>query len=77
MADSERNLADAKTTELLNTVLNTIRAEHNLRSDEALRQHIGVSDLTIYRWRRGEMGKSARKLIPLILEHVERSRVAA
>jgi ribosome-binding protein aMBF1 (putative translation factor) len=77
MAAQEREQTDPETIELLNTILDTIRQEHGLTSDEALRQHLKVSDLTIYRWRRGEMGKSARVLIPLIVKHVEQTLTAA
>lgn len=77
MTTPKRNQTDPQTVELVNTILDTIRQEQGLASDEALRKYLDVSDLTVYRWRRGEMGKSARVLIPLIVNHVTQELTAA
>ena len=53
----------------VNSALDRVRLEKRLTSDSSLADELGVSDLTIYRWRHGQIGKAARVLIPIILRH--------
>lgn len=54
--------------EQINTLLNEHRQRHNISSDEKLAHRLGVSDQAIYRWRRGQIDRSARALATLALE---------
>ena len=51
-------------------LLDQARARHGLRSDEKLARFLGVSDQAIYRWRRGQIDKSARILATLVREQI-------
>lgn len=53
---------------IINALLNKVREEQGLTSDEALSRVLDVSILSIYRWRKGYISPSARKLIPLALK---------
>lgn len=46
-------------------LLNATRARHSISSDEKLAHYLGVSDQAIYRWRKGQIDKSARILVTL------------
>jgi transcriptional regulator with XRE-family HTH domain len=46
-------------------ILNTVRERQGITSDEKLARYLGVSDQAIYRWRRGQIDKSARILVTL------------
>lgn len=46
-------------------ILNTTRTRHGITSDEKLARYLGVSDQAIYRWRKGQIDKSARILVTL------------
>jgi transcriptional regulator with XRE-family HTH domain len=52
-------------TEEITEILNTTRERHGITSDEKLARYLGVSDQAIYRWRRGQIDKSARILVTL------------
>lgn len=58
-------------TPLVNRLLDRIREEQHITSDEKLAHSLGVSDTTIYRWRRGQIDKVAVILMPLVLEHAD------
>lgn len=47
-------------------LLNATRERYGLTSDEQLARLLGVSDQSIYRWRRGQIDKSARILATLM-----------
>lgn len=47
-------------------LLDEVRERHGLSSDEKLAQFLGVSDQAIYRWRRGQINKSALILATLV-----------
>ena len=49
-------------------LLDRTRERHGLSSDEKLAKFLGVSDQAIYRWRRGQIDKSARILATLMRE---------
>lgn len=46
-------------------LLDATRQRYGLTSDEKLARLLGVSDQAIYRWRRGQIDKSARILATL------------
>ncbi len=50
----------------IDRILDATRIHYGIRSDEKLAQFLGVSDQAIYRWRRGEIAKSARVLVALM-----------
>jgi len=52
----------------INALLDKVKEKNSLKNDQALAHALGVSFLSIWRWRRGEMSPSARKLVPLALE---------
>lgn len=53
------------TTEDIVEILNSVRARHGITSDEKLAQMLGVSDMAIYRWRRGQIDRAARIMVTL------------
>jgi len=59
----------ATTDRLINELLDAIKAEHQLTSDSALARHltqvsgITVHEMYIYRWRRGEYGRTAMPVL--------------
>lgn len=57
---------------IINTVLDGVRAEMGITNDKDLGKALGASNAAIYFWRSGEIGKSARILIPLILRHYQK-----
>lgn len=54
-------------------LLDKTRERHGITSDEKLARLLGVSDQAIYRWRRGQIDKSARVLATLMREQVSSS----
>jgi hypothetical protein len=56
-------------TDLINKVFDQIKQRHQLRSDAALARHIGVNDMAIRRWRRGEISPSLRIVGPLLINY--------
>lgn len=62
---------------LVNSLLDRIREEQHISSDEKLAHLLGVSDQAIYRWRRGQFGgaKVAIVLLPLVLKHADHLRL--
>lgn len=58
-------------TSEIEQLLDATRARYNLSSDEKLARLLGVSGQAIYRWRRGEIDKSARILATLARDHVD------
>lgn len=66
------NEATAPTTAtLINTLFDQIKVKNNLRSDAALARHIGVNDMAIHRWRRGEISPSLRVIGPLLVDYAD------
>lgn len=55
--------------ELVNALLDHLRDEHGLTSDEQLTKILDVSDTQIWRWRDGQLGKIGRILLPLVYQH--------
>lgn len=53
-------------TEELCRLLDATRKRYNLSSDEKLANLIGVSGQAIYRWRRGQVDRSARIIAALV-----------
>lgn len=47
-------------------LLDATRARFGITSDEKLAHFLGVSDQAIYRWRRGQINKSALILVTLV-----------
>lgn len=61
--------ADAR--EIVNTMLDRIQERERL-TEQALARKLNVDPVTIYRWRKGDIGKAASILIPLMMvEQVE------
>lgn len=58
-------------TPIINTVLNRARLDFGVTNDKDLGKALGASNAAIYFWRNGDVGKSARILIPLILQHYQ------
>lgn len=63
-------------TDVIKNLLDAARKRYQLSSDEKLARLLGVSDQAIYRWRRGQIDRSARALVTLmgdpdIVAHVE------
>lgn len=56
-------------TDLINQAFDRIKQDRQLRSDAALARYIGVNDMAIRRWRRGEISPSLRILGPLLVDH--------
>lgn len=52
---------------LINAALDRVRHERGITNDKALGEALKVSNAAIYYWRQGDLGKSARVLIPLLL----------
>ena len=74
------DLTTHETIELINALFDRIKEQHQLRSDAALARHMGVHDMNIMRWRRGEFGTSLKVLAPLLVEHsnaIKRTEIAA
>jgi AraC-like DNA-binding protein len=63
--------------QLVKQILDRIREENNLNSDDALAQHLHVSDTAIYRWRKGELHKSVKILLPELYRLANDSKTAA
>lgn len=57
------------TTTLINSLFDTLKEQHCLKSDSALARHIGVPDMYIYRWRRGEFATSLKVLAPYLVHY--------
>lgn len=54
-------------------LLDSTRERYGITSDEKLAQLLGVSGQAIYRWRRGQIDRSARILATLMREQVASS----
>ena len=52
-------------TQAIIELLDATRERHGISSDEKLARWLGVSDQAIYRWRRGQIDKSARIMLTL------------
>ena len=52
-------------TKAIVELLDTTRELHGISSDEKLAKLLGVSGQSIYRWRRGQIDKSARIILTL------------
>jgi DNA-binding transcriptional regulator YiaG len=55
--------------DLVNQLLDSIREQHNLHSDAALARYLNVNQMSIVRWRRGEIAPSTKVLLPQALAH--------
>lgn len=62
---------DATITDLINQTFDQIKEQKALRSDAALARYIGVNDMAIRRWRRGEISPSLRILGPLLVNYAD------
>lgn len=60
---------ETSTHELINSLFDRIKEQEQFTSDSALARHIGVPDMYIWRWRRGEYGASLRILAPLLITY--------
>ena len=49
-------------------LLDAYRARHGITSDEKLAACLGVSNQAIYRWRRGQIDRSARVILAVARE---------
>ncbi len=70
-------------TVLVNRLLDEIRQRHNLTSDRALAHYLSqesgetVSEMAIYRWRRGKLPKGMDVLGPQLVEYADTLKQAA
>lgn len=74
------DLSNTETTSLVNTLFDHLKAKHNLSSDSALARWMGVPDMYIWRWRRGEFGVSLKVLAPLLADYgsvIHQAEIAA
>lgn len=55
--------------QLINTLFDQIKQQQQLRSDAALARYLGVNDMAIRRWRRGEISPSLRIIGPLLVDY--------
>ncbi len=58
-------------TALVNQTFDKARTTLDLSSDEKLARHLGVSNVAIYRWRKGELSRPAKILIPLVAQYFQ------
>lgn len=63
------DLPTTETASLVNALFDHLKSKHNLSSDSALARHMGVPDMYIWRWRRGEFGASLKVLAPLLVDY--------
>jgi DNA-binding transcriptional regulator YiaG len=56
----------------VNQVLDDLKQEHGFSTEMQLARYLNVSDMTIYRWRRGEFGKIGLALVPVIYAHAQK-----
>ena len=61
-------------TVIVNTLMRRIKDREGL-TDEKLAERLGIDRATLYRWRKGDIGKPATILIPLILEEQRTAEV--
>ena len=59
------------TEAIVNQLLNRIRERERL-SEQGLAERLKVDPATVYRWRKGDLGKAASTLLPLLAEEYER-----
>lgn len=52
---------------IINDTLDRIQERERL-NDQALARRLEVDPVTVYRWRKGDVGKAASILIPLVVE---------
>ena len=66
--------------DLVNALFDQIKTDLSLKSDSALARHIGVPDMYVYRWRKGEFATSLRVLAPLLVHYspaISQAKIAA
>jgi transcriptional regulator with XRE-family HTH domain len=56
-----------ETASLVNQILDQLANAEGLTTERELARRIGVTEMSIFRWRRGEIGKAARLLLPLAI----------
>ena len=54
---------------IINVLLDTIKEHHQLRSEYALARHLEISDTQLVRLRKGEVARSTRRLLPLLVQY--------
>lgn len=62
---------EATITDLINQTFDQIKQREKLRSEAALARYIGVNNMAIRRWRRGEISPSLRVLGPLLVNYAD------
>lgn len=60
---------DTPIIDLINNAFDHIKTQNNLRSEAALARHLGVNDMAIRRWRRGEISPSLRIIGPVLIDY--------
>lgn len=60
---------DTPIIDLINNAFDYIKTQNNLRSEAALARHLGVNDMAIRRWRRGEISPSLRIVGPVLIDY--------
>jgi hypothetical protein len=65
-------MTDEELIRLINRALDLFSAEQKLDGPAALARELDVDPATIWRWRRAEIGKGCKKLIPLV-DHAART----
>lgn len=64
-----QNAPDDPVVNAINIILDHIRSTENISSDEKLARKYDVSDMSIYRWRRGIVDKSTKILVTAALNY--------
>jgi hypothetical protein len=52
--------------QIIRQLLTDLKTEHGFTSDEQLAKHLDVSTVALWRWRRGDLDKSTRVLVPIL-----------
>lgn len=51
-------------TVLINSLLDRIKAEQHITTETALARYLGTTQMSLIRWRKGEVAPSTIKLLP-------------
>lgn len=63
--------------DMVNTLFDEIKRREGLKSDAALARHLGVTEMAILRWRRGEYPHGLKVIGPQLVTYAETIRPPA